>query len=106
MKVIYEKVVPKSNTSFATVDKRAAAFDGRFHFHPEVEITLIESGCGRRVVGDSIESFEPDDLVLLGDNLPHQYVSNPAARASLAAAKVIQFRPDFTGNDFLRLPEF
>src|SRR4051812_31891107 len=99
MKIVYEKVVPDTDTSFATVDKRAAAFDGRFHFHPEVEITLIESSSGRRVVGDSIETFEPGDLVLLGDNLPHQYVSNPASRRTVAAAKVIQFRPDFMGND-------
>src|SRR5687767_12175070 len=107
MKIVFEKIVPEVGRSFATLAKRAPAFDGRFHFHPEVEITLIESSSGRRVVGDSIESFAPGDLVLLGENLPHQYVSDTASRKSPATAKVIQFRTEFLGSDaWLGLPEF
>ena len=105
MKIVYEKILRKADSSFAIVDKRAPAFDGRFHFHPEVEITLIESSSGRRVVGDSIESFAPGDLVMLGENLPHQYLSDPASRGTVAAAKVIQFRPDFAGEPARRLRE-
>jgi hypothetical protein len=106
MKIVFEKIVPEAGNSFALLDKRADAFDGRFHFHPEVEITLIESSRGRRVVGDSIESFAPGDLVLLGENLPHQYVSDPTSRDAPAVAKVIQFRTDFLGEAWLDLPEF
>ena len=105
MKIVLEKVVPRPDSSFAIVDKQAPAFDGRFHFHPEIEITLIESSSGRRVVGDSIDSFAPGDLVLLGENLPHQYVSDSASRDRLAAAKVIQFRTDLLGEGWLRHPE-
>jgi AraC-like DNA-binding protein len=111
MKVVYEKVVPPADSSFAVVDKRAPAFDGKYHFHPEIEITLIESGVGRRVVGDKIESFAPGDLVLLGPNLPHQYVTEPQPpqqppASPLAAAKVIQFVPEILHDALLRLPEF
>ena len=107
MKIIFEKIIPEAGSSFATLDKRARAFDGRFHFHPEIEITLIETSCGRRVVGDSIQSFAPGDLVLLGENLPHQYVSDPTRADAPAVAKVIQFRTDFLGGDaWLALPEF
>src|SRR5918992_5049310 len=106
MKIVFEKIIPQAGSSFAILDKRAPAFDGRFHFHPEVEITLIESSSGRRVVGDSIEPFAPGDLVLLGENLPHQYVSDTASRKSPATAKVIQFRTEFLGGDaWLGLPE-
>lgn len=105
MKIVRERIIPEPGRSFATLDKRAPAFDGRFHFHPENEITLIESSMGRRVVGDSIESFEPGDLVLLGENLPHQYVSD-SSRQIPAQAKVIQFRTDFMGEALLKLPEF
>ena len=91
MKIVFEKILPAAGSSFAILDKRAPTFDGRFHFHPEIEITLIETSSGRRVVGDSIESFAPGDLVLIGENLPHQYVSDSASRKSPAQAKVIQF---------------
>jgi AraC-like DNA-binding protein len=105
MKIAYEKIVLEAGSSFAILDKRAAKFDGRFHFHPEFEITLIESSLGRRIVGDSIESFSPGDLVLLGENLPHQYVSDSATPGPPAMAKVIQFGKDFLGEGFLAAPE-
>lgn len=105
MRIAYEKVVPGAGRSFALLDRRAAAFDGHYHFHPEYEVTLVESSAGRRVVGDSIEPFAPGDLVLLGGNLPHQYVSNPAKRGASAVAKVIQFRRGFAGDALLDMPE-
>ena len=107
MKIVFEKIVRKAGSSFAILEKRAAVFDGRYHFHPEIEITLIENGSGRRVVGDSIEPFAPGDLVLLGANLPHQYVSDPANDGDRpAVAKVIQFPGDILGDALQRLPEF
>ncbi len=111
MKVVYEKVVAPADSSFTVVDKRARAFDGKYHFHPEIEITLIERGVGRRVVGDRIDSFAAGDLVLLGANLPHQYVTEPhppqqqPPESPLAAAKVIQFLPEIFRDALLRLPE-
>ena len=104
MKIIFEKIIPQAGSSFAILDKRSRRFDGRFHFHPEFEITLIERSSGRRVVGDSIERFAPGDLVLLGQDLPHQYASDP--HESVAAAKVIQFRQELLGERWLELPEF
>ena len=106
MKIVFEKVIPPADCSFALLDKRAAAFDGRYHFHPEFEITLIEASSGRRLVGDSIDAFKPGDLVLFGENLPHRYVSEGPRPGAVAAAKVIQFRADVLGDQWLRLPEF
>ena len=106
MKIVFEKIIPQAGSSFAILDKRSRRFDGRFHFHPEFEITLIERSSGRRVVGDSIERFAPGDLVLLGQDLPHQYASDPATHDPLAAAKVIQFRRELLGERWLELPEF
>ena len=74
----FEKVVPPPGRSLAWDTFDLPAFPYRWHFHPEFELTLITAGRGRRFVGDSIEPFEPGDLVLLGPHLPHTWHSMPA----------------------------
>ena len=44
---------------------------GFWHFHPEYEIMLNINTNGTRIVGDSIELFDSNDLVLIGGNTPH-----------------------------------
>ncbi|MCF3650615.1 helix-turn-helix domain-containing protein [Synoicihabitans lomoniglobus] len=44
-----------------------------WHYHPALELTLIQSGKGTRLVGDDIDLFESGDLVLIGPNVPHYW---------------------------------
>jgi len=71
-----------------------AAFHAAYHFHPEAEITLIEAGSGRRLVGEALSEFAPGDLVFLAGNLPHSYHSHPdlELRGPTGRASVVQFR--------------
>lgn len=80
-----------------------------WHFHPEIEIMLITQGSGTRFVGDSIESFEPLDLAMIGPNLAHVWKNGQPhftqRAAQLAEATYIVFRLDSFGKDFFNLPE-
>jgi len=65
-------------------------FSVRRHRHRQLELTWIEEGVGLRYVGDSVAPFGPGDLVLLGVDVPHAWVSfERGARG--AAASVVQF---------------
>ena len=80
-----------------------------WHYHEELELNLVLKGSGTRFIGDSVENFENDDLVLVGSNLPHVW-KNSSSHYDLspgveAEAILIQFLPMFLGTDFLNLPE-
>ena len=45
--------------------------------HPEYELKWVRQGVGQRMVGDHVESFRKDDLVLVGSNLPHCWRTAP-----------------------------
>lgn len=80
-----------------------------WHFHPEIEIRLNLKGRGMKFIGDSIEPYYDDDLVFLGENLPHYWrkedVSDnvPPERAHVI---VVQFLKNFAGNQLYEIPEF
>lgn len=94
----------KGNRSFVAYRRDVPAFEFKWHYHPEYELTLITKGSGKRLVGDSYENFESGDLVLIGSNLPHTWVSD-RVRKSKSGAVVIQFSQEFI-QTFLQWPEF
>lgn len=77
MKVSYQKLSSKTpENSFVDFWVKSNSFGVHWHYHPEIEICYIKQGEGHRIIGDSIEEFKPDDLVLIGSNLPHTWTSN------------------------------
>lgn len=69
--------------------------DTPFHFHPYCELVLILKGDGQRVVGDHIADYSPNDLVLVGPNLPHIWRSHSSDTTNNTFAIVIYFQPSF-----------
>jgi len=99
-----EKVSLSPGESLACREFRTRRFLSPLHFHSECELTLIESSPGLRFVGDSIQRFEPGDLVLLGPGLPH-YWENPPEWSGEAHSIVVQFAETLLGEHWLETPE-
>jgi AraC-like DNA-binding protein len=79
----------------------------RWHFHPEYEIHLITSTTGKYFVGDYIGNFEPGNLVMMGANLPHNWVSSvPGGERVDERCLVLQFDADFIARTIDAFPEF
>jgi len=105
MKALLEQYIMGIESSISILELDMTCFNGPYHFHPELELTWIRKGSGRRYVGGNVSDYEPDDLVLVGANVPHCWQSRKEAIPHNAQATVIQFLPKFAGDQFLQLPE-
>lgn len=89
------------------VDRGDKLYRG-MHYHPETELILIRRSKGTRIIGNAVEVFGDNDLMLIGSNIPHGFLhdeetlntDNPAPEAL-----VMQFGENFLGREFLKLPE-
>jgi AraC-like DNA-binding protein/quercetin dioxygenase-like cupin family protein len=104
---IFEKTPQGEGESFHCEVVRGASYNAAWHFHPELQITLVLQSHGYRLVGDKIAPLKPGDLVLIGPNLPHVWHQDKPRRRSdtRVHAIVIRLGEDFAGRDFLELPE-
>lgn len=75
-----------------------------WHFHPEYELSWVMSSHGTRYVGDYIQPYGPDELVLYGPNLPH-CSRNEVGPGNAVEHITIQFDPASLGRDFFEIPE-
>ena len=78
----------------------------RWHFHPEYELHFVTATQGNRYVGDHIGPFCPGDLVFVGPNLPHNWISDvPAGQAVEERCLVLQFTASFVSGALAAFPE-
>ncbi|MEI7730613.1 MAG: AraC family transcriptional regulator [Verrucomicrobiota bacterium] len=107
MKPIYEIIAKKADESFACKERCQPAFDIGWHVHPELQMTLLLSGHGYRIVGDNIAPLKPGELVLIGSSLPHLWHHDDFGKGPRKEIHFItlNFRENFLGDGFLQLPE-
>ena len=73
-----------------------------WHIHPELELLYINKANGKRHIGSHLSYFNNSQLVLIGSNLPHVgYIDRLTTNGS---ETLIQFKPDFLGSEFFKIP--
>ena len=78
----------------------------RWHYHQEYELHLITETSGKVFIGDYIGNFKPMSLILVGPNLPHNWISqiDKEERVELRD-RVINFSHDFIQRCENQFPE-
>jgi len=80
-----------------------------WHYHNNYEISFITEGTGKRIVADSIEEFQPGDLVFIGSNLPHVWIAEKEQKLltdRTLEMVFLQFSANILFPQLLALPEF
>ena len=76
MKVLPFKIPkPEQDALVFQIDHSNAFYD-KLHQHEEIQISLIVSGEGTLVVGDSVNYYTEGDVLVLGSNIPHVFKSD------------------------------
>src|SRR5690606_20903767 len=51
-------------------------FSTEFHFHKECQMVYVVESEGRRIIGDSVETFKSDEVIFLGPDIPHVWYND------------------------------
>ena len=77
----------------------------KYHYHKEIQITLIISGRGVLQMGEKRYPFKKGEMWVIGSNQPHVFISDDECKNRLLYAHIL-----FDGSNlyplFSRLPEF
>lgn len=103
MKPLLRKFSIQTEYSFGVQEYEGTHFYNQWHFHPELELALIEKGSGTRLIGNDVERYNNNELVLIGSNVPHLWQSDENCTES--QSMVIHFLEGFGGTQFVHLPE-
>ncbi len=105
MRFVYEKIEVPHNNSFITRMLKMDPHSDKIHFHKNFELNYITSGFGRRIIGSSISSYAPGDMVLLGPNISHCWEVLEPGSDGHGECVVTHFYENILMSDFFNIPE-
>jgi len=89
------------NDCFTIFSRVKTEFDFPLHFHEEYELNLILNAKGaKRIVGDHISTIDDVELVLVGPNLPHVWLTHECTTEITEIT--IQWHQDLFDEKFLK----
>lgn len=116
MRLLHTEITPLTN-EILTIQFRNQQFlqspyysQPVFHAHPELELVMILEGYGTRIIGDTVEPFEAGDMIFIGPNVPHVWLSDEAfykENSSLHSRLIVTyFNPEKFKEVFDSVKEF
>jgi len=94
---------PEKSALIYQVD-RATQFYQHLHQHEEIQISIVISGEGELIVGDTVNYFKADDVFIIGSNIPHLF-RNTLNEDQEAHMLTLFFTKQSFGSSFFDLPE-
>ena len=73
MRPLLEHVTIEQGHSWALLWRELPEIPFIWHYHPEFELTLTLNAHGQRYIGDHLDNFTDQDLVLVGPDQPHTW---------------------------------
>jgi len=107
--IVYKEITPLTqNDVFIIINSENIGFDYPIHYHSAYELTLILNSSGNRIIGDSVEKYSLNDLVLIGPEIYHKWDDDdlPPEKKNSAHVITIQFSKDIFNETLLSKESF
>ncbi|TRZ45089.1 AraC family transcriptional regulator [Robertkochia solimangrovi] len=104
MKILPFKIPKPEQEALVYQEDSCFHFYDKLHQHDDIQISYIVSGEGSLVVGDTITDFMPNDILVIGENIPHVFKSHPES-SSISVMQKLFFTRDSFGKDFFNISD-
>ncbi len=105
MKVLPFKIPKPENVTLYVQHYKGESFYEKLHQHKEIQISLVLKGEGTYIIGDCVGDFIPNDIFVLGENLPHVFKRDAALKNEVEIVSLFFSKISY-GEDFFNFPEF
>ncbi|GAA4304639.1 AraC family transcriptional regulator [Aestuariibaculum suncheonense] len=104
MKVLPFKIPKPENEALVYQEERLRVLYDQLHQHSEIQISYVEKGAGTLIVGDTINDFSPNDILVLGSDVPHVFRTDLNFSEETVVYTLFFDRNSF-GKHFFDLPD-
>lgn len=103
-KVLPFKIPKPEQEALVYQEDHEVVFYDKLHQHEEIQISYIIKGSGSLILGDTISDFKPNDILVIGEHIPHVFRSDPTAAAHSVMYTLFFTKKSF-GKDFFNLTD-
>ncbi|MEO8252926.1 MAG: AraC family transcriptional regulator [Flavobacterium sp.] len=104
MKVLPFKIPKPEKEALIYQEDIGPIFYDQLHQHEEIQISYIVKGRGTLIIGDSINDFKEDDILVIGENIPHVFRTDKDSSDS-SEMLTLFFTKNSFGKDFFNLTD-
>ena len=104
MKVLPFKIPKPEQEALVYQEDHEIYFYDQLHQHEEIQISFIKKGSGSLIVGDSINTYNKNDILVIGGSIPHVFKSDVEA-APESIMYTLFFTKHAFGNNFFQISD-
>jgi AraC-like DNA-binding protein len=104
LKVLPFKIPKPEKEALVYQEDHEKVFYDQLHQHEEIQISYIVQGAGSLIVGDTINDYKTGDILVIGENVPHVFRSDPSGTRDSIMYTLFFTKTSF-GKDFFSLTD-
>ncbi|WP_028374732.1 AraC family transcriptional regulator [Leeuwenhoekiella sp. MAR_2009_132] len=104
MKVLPFKIPKPGKEALVYQEDREHFFYDKLHEHEEIQISYIVKGSGSLILGDTINEYQENDILIIGEHIPHVFRSDRNTD-DLSIMYTLFFTKNSFGNEFFKLTD-